>query len=231
MSVLRKVIAGGPNRPTRLHTERGELIPLNEFRHIPRAALSKLRVKLKGTRPDVPWWPIKVIPMIDETLDYTSDVIEFGSGSSTIWLAQRAGTVHSIEDNQVWCERINSRLEHMGLRNATVTRAFGADYYSIGFLEQQRFDLAVVDGLYRWKCIETILPQMKPGGIVYLDNSDADKDLTLYPNKSDRHLAQRILENFAQIHPEARLSRHSSMISGELYAGEGMILRMPETEC
>ena len=186
--------------------------------------------KISKSRPDLPWWPMKVIPLIDKLLTDTSDVIEFGSGSSTIWLAQRSGSVISFEDHEHWWTMVNNRLKQKNLLNATVILAKQSEYYNLTNFKTKQFDLAVIDGSYRWKCVETVLTQMKPGGVIYLDNSDSDKDRNLYDKTTDRKLAQCILEEFALRHPQATLLRYSSIINGELHAGEGVILKMPEVQ-
>ena len=80
-SLTQKIIAGGPSRPTRLHTERGEMIPLGELRHVAGVILQKAATILTGVRPDEPWWPMLVMPIIEAHLTPSSYVIEFGSGS------------------------------------------------------------------------------------------------------------------------------------------------------
>ena len=102
-------------------------------------------------------------------------------------------------------------------------------YYRLeGVDPDQQFDLAVVDSSWRWLCLEHVLPRMKPGGIVYLDNADADKDLRSYPEPSHRRLAQRKLETYLAETPGASILKLRSLISGELHAGEGWIVQMPE---
>jgi predicted O-methyltransferase YrrM len=181
---------------------------------------------MNGRRKENPWWPLSVIPIIENHLDSHKDVIEFGSGGSTIWLAGRANRVVSMEDNLEWHSKVTSRLIALGYTNAEVRHSTGADYYNLDFVRGKSFDLAVIDGSYRWKCIESVQPLMKSGGIIYLDNSDSDKDYRFYPDPQMRMQAQRQLEQYAKNHPGSHLERHVGLISGEIQAGEGMILRV-----
>ena len=224
--IFRRIVAGGPRRPTRLHTERGELIPLREMRHIPRVTVRKISSIVTQRRPDEPWWPMSAIPAVEAVISASSRVIEFGSGSSTVWLAKRAGIVISIEDNSEWQSRVSARLNELNLYNAEVRYAKDASFYDLESLSDFRFDLAVIDGSYRWKCAQAVLPLIKPGGAVYLDNSDADKDKSSYPDPSMHHRAQVILEEYATSHPNSTLTRFPSLINGEMHAGEGMLLRL-----
>lgn len=225
--LIRKIIAGGPGRPTRLHTERGEMIPAIELLKLPRAATQFAMIRILRRRPELPWWPLNVIPVIEKHLSKASRVVEFGSGMSTLWLARRAKSVLAIEDNLDWHRAVTDRLNDAAICNATVRHLSSPDYYSVpGLPSDAQFDLAVVDGGYRWKCIEFVLPLMAPGSIIYLDNSDADKDRVFYSNKDDRYLAQKKLADCAEQLPDTLLERRKGLIMGELHAGEGMILRL-----
>jgi hypothetical protein len=225
-TILKKIISGGASRPSRLHTERGDLIPVREMRHVPGAAYRKLSALVTKRRADEPWWPMSVIPVVDAFLNPSCSVIEFGSGSSTVWLARRAGSIVSIEDNLDWYRRTVSRLDTLGLCNADVKLAQNEDYFNLEHLAGRGIDLAIIDGKYRWRCVEAILPLMNSGGMVYLDNSDADKDRRFYPDAAMNHCAQQIMEEYAASNPQASLERFASIINGELHAGEGMLLRL-----
>ena len=49
---------------------------------------------------DVPWWTYRAIDDVEDWLaarDRPARVFEYGSGASTVWLARRSGSVHSVE--------------------------------------------------------------------------------------------------------------------------------------
>ena len=227
-SIIRKLIAGGPGRRTRFHTERNEIIPLAEFRHVPQCLMNYVLIKIMRRRPSKLWWPVNVIPQFEQLLDHSKSVLEFGSGSSTIWLARRSGHVFSFEDNEAWYEITKNVIERNRINNITLINAVGKDYFFPTSLVNEQFDLAIIDGSYRWKCAEFALPRIGKGGVVYLDNSDADKDRRFYRDPTDHHLAQSILTEFASTSSGVTLSRYRSMIHGELHAGEGMFLNFPQ---
>jgi hypothetical protein len=102
VSIIKKLVAGGEGRPTRLHTESGDFLPLKEFPGIPRALAAALLSKVFRTHSSLPWWPLSVIPIVKSALTPHSRVIEFGSGSSTLWLAKNGLSVVSIEDDPAW---------------------------------------------------------------------------------------------------------------------------------
>lgn len=225
MNIITKIIAGGTARKTRLHSENGHLIPLSEFRHLPRVVLEFSRSRLFGVRPPVPWWPMSVIPKVQSFLnEQPRDVIEFGSGSSTIWLAERAKRVISIEDSEKWMRITNERLKAGSIHNATVRYAQDEEYYNLKWVSPQLFDLAIIDGSWRWRCVKAVIPLMKSRSLIYLDNSDADKDRRHYSLAAMYKEAQKLLTSYAATHHGSKIEIIHSLISGELHSGEGMLL-------
>jgi hypothetical protein len=61
----------------------------------------------------LPWFTFPAIAFL-ETLDVSDlNVLEWGSGHSTLWWASRAATVLSIEHDQSWYDRVRRDLKHM----------------------------------------------------------------------------------------------------------------------
>ena len=226
-SIVKKILTGGGNRPSRFHTEDGKLPPVLELAKLPLAALSWAKVRITGARPVRPWWPMPVIPLIDDLINKDMDVVEFGSGNSTVWLAERARTVLAIESHDMWHNKVRSELETRGLSNASVVLRCGEEYHTFHTQDPEYFDLAIIDGDYRWRCIESVLPRMRAGGLIYLDNSDSDKDTRFYSDPNDKFLAQKILRRTAESTPGARKVRISGFVDGEVYVGSGTLLVLP----
>lgn len=225
--MLQKIVAGGPGRKTRFHTEQNALIPLSQFARVPETTIYFLQSRLLGRRPELPWWPFPAIERAERALQQDrSRVIEFGSGSSTLWLARRARSVASVEDNPVWHKKTEERLAQANLENAEVKLRMEEKYYDLSWLggDSARFDFAVIDGNFRWKTIESVLPRMSDTGVIYLDNSDSDKDKRLYADPAETRVAQAMLRDIADTRPGASLVEVSGMINGELHAGSGMFL-------
>ena len=96
------------------------------------------------------------------------------SGASTPWLAGRARHVVSMESNPNWYSRVQSRLKAVGYANVDLRlRENQAGYATVDMYCQRDFDLVIVDGLSRHLCAETAVRLVRPGGYIYLDNSDA----------------------------------------------------------
>lgn len=168
--MLEKVVAGDPYRKTRLHDEKGNRVPSSELVRLPRyVAMAFQRVALRK-QPDLPWWTLKVVERVEELLQADWKVVEFGSGMSTRWLGERIGWLLSIEHDPEWFQRVRPTLPP----NVRYELRDGASYATLDDLDDGSIDFAVVDGLFRSSCVEVVLPKLKRGGYLYLDNTDKD---------------------------------------------------------
>ena len=148
---------------------------------------SVLRGEIRSPDGYVPWFTYPAIEALKAWDLSERSVLEYGSGYSTLFWANRARTVVSIEHNQDWFEKIK------GLAPPNVTMILAPineaenDYHPSektraefrAYAESHgegKFDLIVLDGYarsrMRYQCAQASLPHLKPGGMVILDNSD-----------------------------------------------------------
>jgi len=129
--------------------------------------------KADALRP-VPWLTEGAIEFLDDYFKKkpNAKVLEFGSGASTIWFAKKTKNFVSIEHDAKWYRTINSKLKAMGAWQVKY-RYIPLPYYEVcDNFENEHFDLIVVDGRDRVKCIEKAIRILKEGGILMLDNSE-----------------------------------------------------------
>ena len=144
-------------------------------------------------RLDVPWWTYDAIEQVEDFLKAHTKarVFEYGSGASTVWLAKRAASVHSIDHDAGWIAFSAPRLAELG--NALVEcvpadeppvadrayhsgkgghhgQSFKAYAEAIDRTEGL-YDLIVIDGRARAACLRHALPRLAPGGMIVFDNS------------------------------------------------------------
>jgi hypothetical protein len=137
---------------------------------------------LDGRGNHVPWFTYPAIEYLNQLDLSDMRVLEFGSGFSTLYWARRTKSVLSIEDNKAWYEKIkpqlpaNVRYVHAPTHDDIVRTAAGLD---------DRFDLIVNDGLYRYDCAVASRPKLVDGGIVILDNSDWCPKTAAFYRESD----------------------------------------------
>ena len=99
---------------------------------------------------------------------------EFGSGGSTLWLAQRVKSLVSVEHVQLWYDRVRSRIKRLQLTNVDLIFQPDRNLYPRTILDysDQTFDFIFVDGRSRVKCVEYSMSHVKPRGLLILDNSE-----------------------------------------------------------
>jgi len=172
---LKQLVAGRtPLRRSRLHDEKGNRVSLTSSLSLPWIAAAYVAYRCAGYRPEIPFLGSSAIRRIRRLITSESRVLEFGSGMSTIWLARRCGFLHSIECDSSWFSHVDSRLRRAGLRNVRYELRPPTDNFDIPQYDDGYFDFALVDGEARSKCVSVAVQKVKPGGYIYLDNSDSD---------------------------------------------------------
>ena len=97
---------------------------------------------------------------------------EWGSGRSTVWLAERISSLVSVEHDPSWYGRVSTQLKMKGLENVEYHLCVDAQNYSTlaGKFCSESFDFCFVDGETRDDCALNAIPLVKPGGFVIVDN-------------------------------------------------------------
>lgn len=160
-------------RPSLHSTARGRM-PLGAWLRLPAA---KLRARL-GRSPERPWIVPSAIGWLRRRMRSDWDVLELGSGRSTVWYARHARTVLSFEDNAEWVARARAELEKAGIEGGEV-RELPIDRFipEVKAFPDASFDLVVVDfleapGAERVDAVHAARDKVRPGGYLMLDDSD-----------------------------------------------------------
>ena len=141
-----------------------------EYGHL-RTVQSKAAVDKHG-RP-VPWYTFPAIEYLNQ-FDYSAmSVFEYGSGNSTLFWAERAARVVSVEDDERWFARNRAKVPP---NCALILEPDLDKYVTVIDRFAEPFDIIVVDGpargRTRLKCAARALDRLRVGGLVILDNSD-----------------------------------------------------------
>jgi len=114
-------------------------------------------------------------------------VLEFGSGGSTVWFAERCALIRTHEGSMEVVEKIYYTLKEKGLERK-VEFLLNARYPRfIPRFDKDTFDLIVVDGRSRLLCLESTIGSLKPGGWVLLDNAEVHEDCVAFMDKLKWH--------------------------------------------
>lgn len=112
-------------------------------------------------------------------------VLEFGSGGSTLWFAQKGCAVTSIEHDVKWYNKVSPLVKdnpqvtlickpsvpkHKFSDELKESYCFVCDEF-----ENEYFDVILLDGRNRVECFEKCEKKLKKGGLLVLDNSDREE--------------------------------------------------------
>jgi SAM-dependent methyltransferase len=223
MKIMAKIIQGDGLRKTRFHDEKGHRIAWKLiWRHGSRALMSSLARFLLDWRPPLPWICYEGIGYLQRKLGPGSRVLEFGSGMSTLWYARHAKEVCSVEDYRPWYAKVQTLLEKGGYSNVVYRFADNPDYY-VEFMQgdKEGFDLIMVDGSHRSRCIAQSADLLRRGGVLYLDDSDKDT-----AKGGDMRKAEGLLRDIA-LKKGALIREFTDFSPTQFFAKQGIAMELP----
>lgn len=156
--------------------------PLRNMRHrTPRYVYNRTRQMLyEHGHPGEPWVTPESARLLASMLRQSDQGLEFGSGRSTIWFAQRVRHLTSVEHDKRWYDTVARQIRDRELANVEYILAPRVQPDDLGATSEYartalRFDdvsldFVLVDGLYREHITRLVLPKIKPGGLLIIDN-------------------------------------------------------------
>ena len=133
-------------------------------------------------RPEAPWLTAESIRLLEAYLQPSMSGFEWGSGRSTIWLGKRLQSLVSIEHDPEWHAQVKAAVSAGAMTNIDcrlVQRQRSGAYAGvIGEFPDRTFDVILIDGEERNACIREAVAKVRIGGVIVLDNADADFDLS-----------------------------------------------------
>lgn len=169
----------------------------------------------------IPWLVFGAIDFLQNWLDETKQVFEYGSGGSTVFFAEKVHQIVSIEHDADWYSLVAAHIYQKKLSNVIYIlreplpdaqynqrTASNPDdfvsgrtsYHGLGFKEYASsidhygsFDLIVIDGRVRTACIKKALPHLNKNGLLLLDNAERTYYLEPFPELKDKSKWEAIL--------------------------------------
>jgi hypothetical protein len=121
----------------------------------------------------LPDWSPDTIEEIEKILTKNYIVYEWGIGNSTLWLAQRAGQVISMEHNPVWYDKIKAEAKALGLFNIDFNLyPLEDDRYFTHIRNTGDLDFVIVDGRERVRCFKEAIKRCP---FIMLDDSERER--------------------------------------------------------
>lgn len=135
---------------------------------------------------NAPWIAPGAVEFCERHLRKDQIGLEWGSGRSTRWFAERLGHLLSIEYGAGWHAKVNRDIA--GLLNVEcrfiplehpIEEPCRENYDPlpryvavVNEFSDDSLDFVVVDGHYRTECVKHALPKLKPGGLLLVDDAD-----------------------------------------------------------
>lgn len=128
-------------------------------------------------RLELPWLPFRLIDELAARVDATSRVFEYGGGGSTLWFLERGATVVTVEHHPGWAAELRRRItsDRWTLVERSSDDAFAAYVGAIEEHPDDSFDVVVVDGRERARCLTAAMPKVRPGGLLIVDDIDRER--------------------------------------------------------
>ena len=135
------------------------------------SALSKDRsLDLDGL--PMPSYSVAAMHFLEERLKKDMNVFEFGSGLSSLFYARKCKNVTAIEHDTTWYNEVKSH----NTSNLSIYLTELETEYDQSILNfEENFDLIIVDGRKRNKCIYNCIPKLSRSGVIILDDSHRTK--------------------------------------------------------
>jgi hypothetical protein len=131
----------------------------------------KTKQSVDANGQPLPWCTYPFIDFIENRLNKQMNVFEYGSGNSTRWYAARVGNIKAVENDKSWFEFVKNQLP----ANASIV------YQSVEDIESytgevsksgQKYNIVIVDGRQRVRCVEQAIPNLATDGIIVFDNPE-----------------------------------------------------------
>ncbi len=151
--------------------------------------------------PNSPWLSPVAIDFFDKFLDSDMIGLEYGSGYSTQFYAERVNKIVAVEHHKEWYQKIKSQLSEIGLKNVEyrhipkgqkrklktselfpqLPASFELSSHYLKYFEYIKqypnnyFDFIIIDGRARVESGLNAMPKLKSSGLLVLDNSERER--------------------------------------------------------
>jgi hypothetical protein len=124
----------------------------------------------------LPWYTYPAIDFLQQRDFRGKHVLEFGGGQSSLWWADRAASLLTIEEDPAWYSQLKDKLgANVTIFNVPAdiqTRSIDEVLAVIDAGHRQHFDVIVVDGHLRRELAIAAFDYLAPGGAILLDNAE-----------------------------------------------------------
>jgi len=138
----------------------------------------------------IAWVTYSFIDFIKDRIRKEHDVFEFGSGNSTIFYAERARSVYSVEHDKDWFDK-SSKIDLPNIKMIHCELQQDGEYSKSASSTHKKFHMIIVDGRDRVNCCKEAIKALTEDGVIVLDDSEREKYTeahTFFKDQGFKHL-------------------------------------------
>lgn len=138
----------------------------------PRYIYNRISVMIYEKKyPKLPWLTKESNHFIKNYINKNHNMLEIGSGRSTVWFSKRVGTLISLEHNETWFKYVKKMITSINTK--LVLRKTHREYIQfIHDLKDDTLDICLIDGLERGKTLIAAYKKVKKGGLIIFDDAN-----------------------------------------------------------
>ena len=145
---------------------------------------------------EMPWINHFAFKKLETLIKPEMNVLEFGSGGSTMFLRNKVNSIYSIEHDAIWFQEVEKNIAdhpkvklNLHIPEKENNQDFPEIYKSVNgmycdgltfrdyahaadHLPENSMDLLIIDGRVRPACLIQTISKLKPGGILLFDNTE-----------------------------------------------------------
>jgi len=122
----------------------------------------------------IPWYSYPAIDFIINKDFSDKRVLEFGAGQSSLWWGKKAKYIKSFEEDLTWYTQLKTKITtNIELVYANLEPFENClKVINDNLVNDQKYDIIIIDGLYRYELCEVAINNLAEGGVIIADNSE-----------------------------------------------------------
>lgn len=120
---------------------------------------------------ELPWMNYSIISFLEQRLNKNLSVFEYGSGYSTFFFSRHVKNVTSVEHDIKWYNTIKRKMPK-NVKLIFKMKDYNGDYCRSINLNDEEYDLVVIDGRDRVNCLKQAVEKLSERGVIILDDSN-----------------------------------------------------------
>lgn len=130
----------------------------------------KMRLPVDKNNQPLAWLTYSFMDFLENRLNKSIKLFEFGSGNSTLYFSKYVHSVTSVENNKEWYEKFKEKPNNVTIYYKEIE--YTNEYSRFTKTLDIKFDMIIIDGRNRVNCIKNSLDSLTETGVLILDDSE-----------------------------------------------------------